>query len=432
MSAYYIVIAACLIIILSYGFSLIARRTSIPSVLMLIGLGIIIKAVLKSFSAEEIDLFPFLEVLGIVGLILIVLEAALDLRITREKRGLILRAFVLAISSLVVNSVLISSILMVYLNADFFHCMIYAIPLSIASSAIIIPSVSTLPEKNREFMIYESAFSDILGIIFFYFLIQTAEMSGFGEISISLLLNILLTLVVSLAFSLGIIFLFPRIQSDAKFFLLIAVLILLYAIGKLFHLSSLVIIMIFGLILENRRLFASKGIFRRIDQEAVNGIYGDLRLITIESSFTVRTFFFVIFGMTIILSSLYNLQVIVVSLMILIVLFGFRYGIFRLFMKKNIMPEAFISPRGLITLLLFYSIPDEFKVGGFNPSVLLFVIIISSIIMAVALIKSRRAKEQLLTSGTVAESNGNDVQATALQGDEQANNETIGDDHAID
>ena len=76
--------------------------------------------------------------------------------------------------------------------------MIYAIPLSIMSSAIIIPSVGGLMGQKKEFMVYESTFSDILGIMFFYFMIESAEKDGFQEVATYIGLNILVTVVVSI------------------------------------------------------------------------------------------------------------------------------------------------------------------------------------------------------------------------------------------
>ncbi|MEM1123221.1 MAG: hypothetical protein AAGJ18_22460, partial [Bacteroidota bacterium] len=64
---YYLIMAASAVIILSFMFGEVAKKTSIPSVLMLIVLGILIKLGLDKTSANEIDFFPILEILGIVG-----------------------------------------------------------------------------------------------------------------------------------------------------------------------------------------------------------------------------------------------------------------------------------------------------------------------------------------------------------------------------
>ena len=96
------------------------------------------------------------------------LEASLDLELSGEKRGVISRAFFSALVTLVLSALMIAGVIMLYIGVDLTTGLLYAVPLSIMSSAIIIPSVSALDSEKREFMIYESTFSDILGIMLFY------------------------------------------------------------------------------------------------------------------------------------------------------------------------------------------------------------------------------------------------------------------------
>ena len=67
-NSYNLIIEASVILILSFLFNGISKRTNIPSVLLLILLGFILQFVLKTFTSEEVDFFPALEVLGIIGL----------------------------------------------------------------------------------------------------------------------------------------------------------------------------------------------------------------------------------------------------------------------------------------------------------------------------------------------------------------------------
>ena len=76
LSTYHLIIIFSITIIISYFFNLYAKKSGIPAVLMLIGLGISINYSLRFSGVSKPDLFPILEVLGVVGLILIVLEAA--------------------------------------------------------------------------------------------------------------------------------------------------------------------------------------------------------------------------------------------------------------------------------------------------------------------------------------------------------------------
>ena len=110
----------------------------------------------------------------------------------------------------------------------------------------------------------------------------------------------------------------------------------------------------------------------------------------------MRTFFFVVFGLTIVLSSLLSLNVLFVSLLILISIYVIRYGLLRLFIGRDILPQLFIAPRGLITVLLFYAIPVEAQVETFEPGILLFVIIGTSLVMTWAMIKDKRKMRTMI------------------------------------
>ena len=272
---------------------------------------------------------------------------------------------------------------------------IYATPLSILSSAIIIPSVSGLSNTKKEFHIYESTFSDIMGIMMFYFLVGGLDPAG-GSDAVGFAGNITLTIIIAIVASYAIIIVFQQIKSQAKLFLLIAVLLLLYALGKKLHLSSLIIILIFGLIIANRKLFFG-GIFSKyLNKDRAEQIYHELHIITLETAFVVRTFFFVIFGVTIAIASLFNLNVALTSILIILSIYAIRFIILRVFVGSDILPQLFIAPRGLITVLLFYAIPKEATIEAFDSGILLFVIIGTSLIMTAAMIRDKRKMGTML------------------------------------
>ncbi len=382
------VILLAVVLIVSYLLDMVAKRTNVPNVLMLILFGILIHQGLVWFNADKPDFSPVLEVLGIVGLIMIVLEAALDLELSKEKSRLILSSLGVAFFSLLLTTGAIAALLHFLLIDDPITSSVYAIPLSILSSAIIIPSVGGLPKEKREYMVYEGTFSDILGIMFFYFLLEHAGASNFGSVAISISSNILITVALSIVVSFALIFFFQRMKSHLKLFLMVAVLWLFYAVGKLLHLSSLLIILVFGLILNNHRLFFKGFLNRFRKKKATDRTLKDLRLVTVESAFVVRTFFFVIFGITIPLSSLVNLQVAFISFLIVLIIYLVRFLMLKIFRSKASFPELLIAPRGLITILLFNVIPKEFRSEAFNEGILLYPILVTSIIMAIALVST--------------------------------------------
>lgn len=393
LSSYNLIIGASLIVVLSFWFNGISKKTNIPSVLMLIALGVIIKIGMDLFIPNSSNfgksLSNSLEILGTVGLIMIVLEAALELELKKEKLIPILKSMAIALIGLVGSAWVAALILHQFIDGMTMQsAWLYATPLSILSSAIIIPSVGGLQDNKREFHIYESTFSDIFGIMMFYFLTggldpeNDSGVAGFAG-------NLVLTIVIAVVASYAIILIFQRIKSQAKLFLLIAVLLLLYAIGKQMHLSSLIIILIFGLIIKNIKIFFPGKTKIFLEEDRIHQIYHELHIITLETAFVVRTFFFVIFGITIVLSSLLNLNVALVSLLIIASIYIIRWVILRVFIGSDILPQLFIAPRGLITVLLFYAIPAQAQIKGFDSGILLFVIIATSLIMTWAMIKDK-------------------------------------------
>ncbi len=386
ISAYYLVIGAAVIVIVSYLYNIIAQKTNIPSVILLIISGYAAKELLGIEFNEEEWFLP-LEVLGIVGLIFIVLEAALDLELKRSKIRLITLSTLIAGLSLVFNTFFLAVGIKYFIgNLDMLTSVIYAIPLSITSSAIVIPSVSGLERSKREFLIYESTISDILGIMFFYLLVENLDTDGATMVGLNVISNVGGTLLLSIALSYAMIIAFQKIKSDIKLFLFIAMLILFYGIGKLFHLSSLLMILVFGLILENRTLFFSGFMRKYLNDESITKVLLDFKLLTRESAFVVRTFFFFILGMSITLAGVFVPHILLLTAYFIIGMFAFRWLAFKIIFKRDYFPQFLIAPRGLISILLFFAIPKEFRINDFELGILLLSIVVTSLLMAWALV----------------------------------------------
>ena len=419
LTSYHLIIIFSITIIISYFFNLYAKKSGVPAVLLLIGLGIIINYSLRVSGFTKPDLMPILGVLGVVGLILIVLEAALDLELIKEKVGLIIKSFVIAAIGLVGTSYLAALGLGFFIEIEILNALLCTIPLSILGSAVILPSVDDVEENKREFVIYESTFSDILGIVAFYSVLTLASSNSNEGISIGIFSNLVLTVIFSVAISYILIYIFQNIKGHVKLFLLIAVLLLLYAVGKMFHLSSLIIILIFGIMLSNYKVFFKGGLIKLINEEKVNSVLHDMRIITAETAFVVRTFFFIIFGWSVFLGSLLNLKVILMGVVILAIIYLVRAVVLFVFNGRNIAFELFLAPRGLVTVLLFFAIPKELSLGKEFQGVLLFVVLVSCVIMAWSLISY---KENL------AKNKSYEDEKIIIQESESDNNESDNDE----
>lgn len=395
-SSYNLIIEVSAIIIISFLFMSVSRKTNIPSVLLLIILGLGLQYAIKYSESKLIDFRPILEILGIIGLIMIVLEAALELELKKESILPIVKSLVIALISLIGSAALAAWILYDFIpEMTWQSARIYATPLSILSSAIIIPSVKGLNKEKRNFHVYESTFSDILGIMMFYFLTGQLE-PGESNGALGFAGNFILTVFISLVASYAIILIFQRIKSNVKLFLLIAVLLLLYAVGKQLHLSSLIIILIFGLVIANMKLFFKGSLSKFLDYEKAHKIYYELHTITAETAFVVRTFFFVVFGITIVISSLFNYEVALISSLIMLSIYALRFVILRIFVGPDIFPQVLVAPRGLITVLLFYAIPAQAIIPEFEAGILLFIIIGTSLIMTGGMVVEKNRSNKAL------------------------------------
>ena len=393
-NSYLFIIAVSGIVIISYFFNVLSKKTNVPAVLMLITLGILLQIPAYYFDFNKATLKPVLEVLGIVGLIMIVLEAALDLELKREKWGIIWRSFSVALVGLILTALGCAALFSYFGDMSKTAALIYAIPLAIISSAIVIPSVLGLDPEKKEFLIYESTFVDILGIMFFYLVLGNANQSSSKLVLLDVVTNIAGTVVISILVSYALVLVFQNLTTKVKLFLLIAVLLLLYSIGKLLHLSSLLIILVFGLVLHNHQLFFRGFMKKWLKKESVEDVLEDFRIVTMESAFVMRTFFFVIFGLSLVLGSLLGIRVLLYSAAVIGIIYGVRFIAIKVFAKKDLNLYLYVAPRGLVTVLLFFAIPEEYAAVEFESGIVLFTIIISSVLMAISLIKSKKDKEE--------------------------------------
>lgn len=390
MSTLTILIVLPLLIVFSYLFDMIARKTKFPAVILLMFTGILVRTGTTIYGFNE---FGFLEnlipVLGTIGLILIVLEGALELDIKKEKLPVILKGFFAAAIILLLNVFGVYLLFHYVLGIAHQAAVIFAIPLSIISSAVAIPSSASLLNREKEFVVYESTFSDILGIMLFNYAIRQFDTNlplVSAESIVGLGLQIIGVIVVSLFITYCLFQLLQKIEHHVKFFLILALLVLVYAFGKFFHLPALVTIFIFGLFLSNVNTLLPAFMKRNLDLEETKKGLHEFHILTAESTFLVKTFFFLFFGFSINLTAFNSTDPFLYGLLIFAIMWGIRYAYFTATsFRLKPSPLVFISPRGLISILLFLQIKEVTFMEGvtavIDERVLLVVILASMLIM---------------------------------------------------
>lgn len=385
-----IIITLCSLLLFAYLFDFTSAKTKIPSVILLLLLGWIVRQVSQLMQVQIPSLSGLLPILGTIGLILIVLEGSLELELNVSKKALIKKSVVVAIVPMMVLAFLLAFAFTYFGNFSFKDGLTNALPLCVISSAIAIPSVKSLVKSDREFVIYESSLSDIFGVLFFNFV---SFNSLFQIESIGLfLLQIILIIMVSFFANVGLALLLKKIEHPIKFAPIILLVILIYEISKVYNLPALVFILLFGLFLGNLDELKKFSWIKRLQPEILNKEVMKFKEIVIEATFLIRSLFFLLFGYLIETAEIINTKTLVWALCIVAGIFILR-AIQLKISRLPVIPLLFIAPRGLITILLFFSIAPIQSIPLVNRSLIVQVILLTALIMMYGLILQKGQKK---------------------------------------
>ena len=382
-----IIITFCVLLLVAYIFDLTSSKTKIPSVILLLLLGWIARQLTYFFKIQLPDFTSILPVLGTVGLILIVLEGSLELNLNKSKVPLIRKSFMGALIPILGMAFLLAYVLQYFGGFSYKDNLANVIPLCVISSSIAISSVNNLAPANKEFVIYESSFSDILGVLFFNFIAlnEYVDFHSFAHFG----LQIISITVISFVATIGLSLLLSKIEHNIKFVPIILLIILIYAFSHVYDLPALLFILLFGLFLGNLdelRHFKwfHKFRFGQIDKEVQK-----FKELTVEAAFLLRSLFFLLFGFLIETREIINPKTLVWSISITVIIFLFR--IIQLSISRlPLVPLLFIAPRGLVTILLFLSIPPAQQILLVNKSLIIQVILFTALIMMIGLLLTKK------------------------------------------
>jgi Kef-type K+ transport system membrane component KefB len=386
----YIILFLCGLVILSYLFDITGKYSRIPGVILLIIMGIVLQLAVKSFNFVLPNLQSLLPILGTIGLILIVLDASLDLKIENRKKIMILKSISSALVLVVVFSAVLTLVLTKFYGYSLKVSLLNAMPLGIISSAIAIPSSTLLKTSDKEFMVYESSFSDIFGIIFFDFILLSEGTIGNGLVELGI--KSLITLVVAMLTSFILAVLLHKITYHVNYVLIMTSIILIYTIAKILALPALLLVLIFGLILSNNHFLEDDFVKKYIDFQKFRSDIRSFGTILTEFTFLVRSFFFIIFGYYVSVEGLFEWHNLLIAGAITLVIFLLRLLFFTV-IRMKLLPLVLFAPRGLITILLFISIPASSRIFLINEEVITLVILLTILVMTIGnmVIKAEKA-----------------------------------------
>lgn len=384
-----VIIAICVLVLIAYVFDLTSSLTKIPSVILLLLLGWGVRQITNFLGYNFTELSSVLPILGTIGLILIVLEGALELELNQSKLKLVMKSFFGALLPILAIAFSLVYIFRETETVSGRLSLLNALPLCIISSAIAIPSVRNLNKNMKEYVIYESSLSDIIGVILFNYIAMNEYINS--ESILTFLVQLIGMVIISLISTLGLSFLLSKIEHHIKFIPIILLIILIYAISKLYHLPALLFILIFGLSLGNMDELRRFKWLKVFHTEELDSEVHKFKELTVEATFLIRTMFFILFGYLMETSDILNTHTFPLALLITSFIFLYRAVQLKL-SGLPFRPLLFIAPRGLITILLFLSIEPSQRILSVNNSLIIQVIILTAIIMMMGIMLSPKTQ----------------------------------------
>jgi len=373
-----IIISFCILLLIAYMFDLSSSKTKIPSVILLLLLGWTLHQLTDFLNVQLPNFSSMLPILGSIGLILIVLEGSLELDLSKSKIGMIKKSFFGALITMFVITFVLSFLIQFLGGFPYRSCLANAIPFSVISSAIAIPSVRGISTTDKEFVIYESSLSDILGVVFFNFIVLNTDygFKTFGNFGFQLVIIV----VISFVATIGLTILLRKIEHHIKFIPIILLVILIYTVLEFYKLPSLIFILTFGLFIGNLYKFKRFKWIKRLHPEELKIEDQKFKEITVEMAFLVRALFFILFGYLLKTYEILNTHTLLLAAVIVAIIFIIRTLQLKI-SKLPLKPLLFVAPRGLITILLFLSIIPAQRLALVNKSLIVQVIILTALIM---------------------------------------------------
>ena len=386
-----IIIVICVLLLLAYIFTVSSSKTKIPSVILLLILGWVVKQSSDVFQINIPDLNPLLPILGSIGLILIVLEGSLELKLNKEKLPFVTKTFITAIVPLIITAFIIAFAFSYILEVEFKDGLINAIPLCIISSAIAISSVGHLNAFNKEFAIYESSLSDIIGVLFFNFIVLNSVIDLNSVMHFGL--QILIMIGISFVATAFLALLLSKIDHHVKFAPIALLIILIFAVSEVYHLPALIFIMFFGLIMENFDELERFQWIKKLKPKELDREVQKFKELIVEAAFLIRSLFFLLFGFLMKTEDILNPETFGIAIGISALIYLIR-AMQLTYFKVKLMPLLFIAPRGLITILLFLSIPEANRIPFVSKALIIQVIVLSALFMMIGLIFNKTDKKE--------------------------------------
>lgn len=348
-----VIIALAGLFFLGHALNWFFIKTKIPDLLLLVILGYIIGPALGIVDASDFGKVG--AILSTTALIVILYEGGIHLsakdlltsslpalKLSLVGFGLIAltgatAAYVIGMQPLVISALL-------------------GIGIGSTSSAIVIPMVKplTIADSSKTVLSLESAFTDVLAIVIFLGLVDSAASGNYnaGKLLLGIGSKPIISLGIGVAAGLSWAFIKKRFAPLVSMaFAGEAWALLTYGIIEIINMNGAIGVLALGFTLANLDLLPK---FFRSQISAIPVSYNDLSLLS-EITFLLRTFFFIYLGLLIQFS---NVEIVLMAALLAVLIFVTRYLAIRLlfptskYKRLDAMVAVAMGPRGLACAVL--------------------------------------------------------------------------------
>ena len=378
--------------------------TKIPTVLILIIIGILIGPILSLATPENFGSLG--SVFTTITLIVILFESGTGLRLSSLKAS-IGSATIVTIVNFIVSATVVTLLLMLTTQFDWRSALYLGFAIGGTSSAVVIPMVRQLHlgEKSQTILFLESALSDVLCLILSLAILSSFESDAvsFSSIGLSILLSLTLALLFGAA--LGLIWSYIQqalFRNLSNFmFTSFALAFILYGVCDLIGLNGGIAVLSFGIILGNLEYYSENKIIKKIFRQYQVGLKTNERNFFSEIGFILQTYFFVYVGMSL---KFGNIRLLAIGAIITAAIFALRHFINRWLISKNT-PKfdkrivGIMTPKGLVAAVLA-SIPLQMglpfgeEIQDIAYAVVFFSIVLCSIMVIIEKNKQKREEKE--------------------------------------
>jgi NhaP-type Na+/H+ or K+/H+ antiporter len=343
------------LVFLSHFLSILFRRTNIPDVLVLMGLGLLLGPLLG--VVQPGDFGKAGSVIATIALVVILFEGGTSLRIDVMRKALGLTSK-LTLVCFVLTAAIVGGLGVVLLELQPLPAALLGAILAGTSSAVVIPMVESLrmSEKPATVLVLESALTDVLCIVSVFALLQVI---GVGEVEPGKMLGSVLSalvfaIVIGIAGGAGWLLIlgkvrdFPNTISST-----VAYAFIVYGVSEFLGFSGAIAVMALGLTLTN---FEALGLtrFKPLSRKVEALTELDIAFYR-EAVFLLKTYFFVYLGISIQFS---GPTLAVVALGMMAAVFAMRLVLTRVVYRgpeyslRDTALTSMLAPKGLAAAVL--------------------------------------------------------------------------------